>query len=122
MSENAKKTRKRKGPSAEERLREAIASCEGSYRQWQNIYENGQFSHTQMEICGGQVVLTPSEYKGYYKKVEFYDAQGVLRKTAEATEQKPYIYLSWDQYDSECEIMWIDTEGNNLGYDVYKPR
>lgn len=97
----------------------------GTYKticRMQNIYENGQFSHTQMEICGGQVVLTPSEYKGYYKKVEFYDAQGVLRKTAEATEQKPYIYLSWDQYDSECEIMWIDTEGNNLGYDVYKPR
>lgn len=88
----------------------------------QHFYTGDEYSHTEMVIHDGQVVLTPSEYKGYYKKVEFYDAQGVLQKTAEATEQKPYICLSWDQYDRECEIMWIDTEGNNLGYDVYKPR
>ncbi len=41
MSENAKKTRKQKGPPAEQRLQEAIASCERSYKHWQDIYENG---------------------------------------------------------------------------------
>lgn len=40
MSENAKKKRS-KGTPTEQRLQEAIASCEASYKQWADIYENG---------------------------------------------------------------------------------
>lgn len=66
MSENAKKTRKRKGPSAEERLREATASCEGSYRQWQNIYENGCMDPSWPDGVNLNLV---HNHIHYYKKI-----------------------------------------------------
>ena len=40
-TENAKKPRGKKGPSTEERLKAAIASCEERHRHWHDIYENG---------------------------------------------------------------------------------
>lgn len=40
-TENAKKSRGKRTPSAEERLKDAIASCEDSRRHWYDIYENG---------------------------------------------------------------------------------
>lgn len=40
-TENAKKPRGKKTQSVENRLKEAIASCEESHRHWHDIYENG---------------------------------------------------------------------------------
>ena len=41
MSENAKKTRKRKGPPLEKQLEEAIENHQASYKQWYAYYEYG---------------------------------------------------------------------------------
>ena len=40
-TENAKKSRGKRTPSAEERLKDAIASCEERHRHWHELYENG---------------------------------------------------------------------------------
>ena len=40
-TENAKKSRSKRTPSAEERLKDAIASCEERHRHWHELYENG---------------------------------------------------------------------------------
>lgn len=40
-TENAKKSRGKRTPSAEERLKDAIASCEERHRHWHELYANG---------------------------------------------------------------------------------
>lgn len=40
-TENAKKPRGKRTPSAEERLKDAIASCEERHRHWHELYANG---------------------------------------------------------------------------------
>ena len=40
-TENAKKSRGKRTPSAEERLKDAIAFCEERHRHWHELYANG---------------------------------------------------------------------------------
>ena len=65
MSENAKK-KKRKGPSVEQRLQEAIESCEASYKQWNNIYENGCMDPSWPDGVNLNLV---HNHIHYYKKI-----------------------------------------------------
>lgn len=65
MSENAKK-KKRKGPSAEQRLQEAITSCEASYKQWNNIFENGCMDPSWPDGVNLNLV---HNHIHYYKKI-----------------------------------------------------
>lgn len=46
-TENAKKSRGKRTPSAEERLKDAIASCEERHRHWHELYANGTRKRTE---------------------------------------------------------------------------
>ena len=89
------------------------------YRE-QVIYDgNGNASHKEFEAYGGKVVTTDSQYKGYYKKIEFYDAQGVLKYTVDMTETREYITLRWDKVNNRCMMEFYTEQGPTGGYDFY---
>lgn len=101
------------------------AYCEpGTYEllfREQKIYENGTFSHTEMEVCGGEVVVTDGQRLDTYEKLEIYDAAGELQKTVTAPEAGGWMEARWE---GEASWLWIDlydASGNKVGYDVYEP-
>ena len=85
-----------------------------------NIYENGAFSHTAFTVYGGRVVTEDSPIAGTYKRLEFYDAQGVLKQTVETVEGH-YVYFKWSKQDRLIEIWGYDKSGNETGFATYDP-
>ena len=87
----------------------------------QVIHDNdGKYSHKDIEVGGGKVVITESEYTGFYAKLEFYDAQGNLRKTVE-TKAGEYIPLAWDKGYGGCKIEFYTEQGPTGEFDYYEP-
>ena len=85
----------------------------------QKIYENGVFSHTEMEAFGGEVKVTDGQTPDTYTKVEIYDSNGVLQKTITAPESGGWLTAYW-----ESEWLWIDiydADGNEVDYYAYAP-
>lgn len=84
-----------------------------------NIYENGEFSRRDYTVFGGKVALAEGPIKGTYGKLEFYDAQGVLKKKVEAPEGQ-CLYFGWTS--GEIRIDFYDVNGNLKGSSYYEPQ
>ncbi len=83
--------------------------------------DNGNYSHRELEVFGGKVVTTESQYPGYYVKAEFYDAQGDLRKTVDTTETGEYFIVKWDKNNNDCLIEFYTENGPTGNIDFYEP-
>ena len=87
-----------------------------------SIYDsNGNYSNKELEIFGGKVITTESKYAGYYKKAEFYDEQGNLRKTVDTTEIEKYFIIKWDKNNCDCIIEFYTEAGPTGEIDFYEP-
>lgn len=86
------------------------------------IYDtNGNYVHRELEVFGGKVVTTESQYPGYYVKAEFYDAQGDLRKMVDTTDTGEYFIVKWDKNNRDCVIEYYTEKGPTGDIDFYEP-
>lgn len=89
------------------------------YRE-QQFFQDGAYSHTEIEYVGGQVVITESHVEECFAKLEFYDDAGVLRKTV-APPEGGFLSVHWSMATKTFEIRIFDANYEEIKWDTYTP-
>lgn len=84
------------------------------------VYENGAYSHTEIERNGGKIELTNDSIEGAFTKMEIYDAQGNLIKTVEPPEGG-FLTIGWRENKGTCDILVgvYDAQSERVGSETH---